>query len=300
MTRIKDLDLNLLVVLDALLEDRNLTHASRRLGTTQSTLSGALARLRAALGDPLFVRSQRGLVPTPRALALGPVVRDALSRLSEALDAEAAFQPATAHHTFVLAATDYVQAVLLPPLLRLLHQEAPGVRLEVVPVTRTYPWVQLADRDVDLVLGGELGPSASFQSRLLFKDRLVCLLRPGHPRTGALDLAAYLGLEHVEVKVMDGRTMVDELLEELHLERNVVLAVPHFLVALFIALETDLCFTFAQRILLPTIRELPLQVHAVPFSHPPIAIRAIWHERMKEDPVHQWLRGIVFRAGAAL
>jgi DNA-binding transcriptional LysR family regulator len=301
MTRLQDLDLNLLVVLDALLQDRNVTRASQRMGTTQSTLSSALARLRTALGDPLFVRSQRGLVPTPRALALGPVVREVLQTLSDAMASQEAFDPATAQHRFVLAATDYVQAILLPPLLRLLQAEAPGIQIEIIPISHQFPWESLAGSEVDLILGGSLQGPEGLQSRLLFKDRLACVLRQGHPALERpLDLAAYLSLSHVEVRVVDGQTVADQALAGLNVHRHVVLAVPQFLVALFTALETDLCFTLATRIAHPFAKDLPLVMLPLPFETPPVSVRAFWHVRMKDDLMHRWLRSVVFRASDSL
>jgi len=301
MTRIQNLDLNLLVVLDALLQDPNVTRASQRMGTTQSTLSSALARLRVALGDPLFVRTQRGLVPTPRALALGPVVREVLASLAEAMAIQTGFDPSTAHHRFVITATDYVQVILLPPLIRLLRAEAPGIDLEIRPVSHQFPWETLAGRDVDLILAGGVAGPEGLQSRLLFKDRIACVLRKGHPALDRpFDMAAYLSLNHLEVKVTDGQTLADLALASLGLERRVVLAVPHFLVALYTAMETELCLTLARRLADPYAIGLPLTVVPLPFATPIVPVRAFWHCRMKNDPLHRWLRAILFRAADTL
>ena len=300
MTPIWNLDLNLLLVLDALLQDLNVTRAAQRLGTTQSTLSSSLARLRVALDDPLFVRSQRGLVPTPRALALGKVVREVLGRLTEAIQETDSFEPSTTQARFVLAATDYVQVLLLPPLIRLLHAVAPGVELTVVPIAHQFPWEALAERQVDLVMGGGLGP-AGLQSRLLFKDRMVCVLRQHHPAgEGPLDLAAYLALDHVEVRVLDGLTIVDQIMTRNKLERRVVLSVPHFLVGIHSAVETDLCLTLANRIADPLAKSFHMNILPLPFATPDINIRAFWHERVKDDSIHRWLRSMVFRAAETL
>lgn len=301
MTRIQDLDLNLLVVLDALLQELNVTRASRRMGTNQSTLSSALARLRKLLDDPLFVRSQRGLVPTPRALALGPVVRNVLETLDKAISLDDDFQPAKDQRTFILAATDYVQMVVLPPLLAFLRTEAPGIHIEIVPVAHQFPWQELAAGRVDVILGGEEPELAGLQSKLIFRDQVVCVLRPGHPcARGRWDQDTYLDLGHLEVKIMDGLTLVDHRLADMGLQRTVLMSVPHFLLAFFLVAQgTDLCFTVAERIVNQLSPYFPVTVLPLPFGVPSVAVRASWHERMKSDSAHRWLRNAIFQAAEA-
>lgn len=286
-----DLDLNLLVVLDVLLEERHVTRAAARLGTTQSTLSSALARLREALGDPLLVRTARGMIPTPRAMEMQPVLRAALDNLSRALDGQDTFDPSSSRRTFVIAATDYPQFVLAGPLMMRLRQEAPGVSLEIRPIHRRFPWESLGTGDLDLVLAGGAAAPAGLQSRRLFQDDLVCLLREDHPALQApWNLEAYLDLPHVEAQPVEGITLVDGLLADLGRSRTISLRLPEFLVAPFVVMDTDLCFTLARRIADPLLSRHPLAIRPFPLETQPLSVRAYWHPRVHDDPGHRWLR----------
>ena len=164
------LDLNLLVVLDALLAERHVTHAATKVGLTQPACSHALGRLRVALGDPLLVRGPRGaMLPTPRAEALAPGLRAALQGLAVALRGEARFDPTTARRSFRIAAGDYLELVLLPPLLAMLAREAPGVDVWMVPLalTREEVVAQLASGAADVAIGPPRGdwPGGSIPAR---------------------------------------------------------------------------------------------------------------------------------------
>lgn len=291
MLRLVDLDLNLLVVLDVLLQERHVTRAAARLGTTQSTLSSALARLRAFLGDPLLVRTAGGMMPTSRALALQPALRMALEDLSRAVEGHEAFDPGTSKRTFVIAATDYPQFVLAGPLMAGLRRSAPEVGLDIHSISKRFPWEDLASGDLDLVVAGRTQAPSGLQSRLLFHDEIVCLLRRDHPALAhPFDLEAYLALSHLEVHPIEGPTLADALLAKQGCERSIRLCVPQFLVAPFVVMATDLCFTVARRIAEPFVAAHPLAICPFPLAAPPISIRAYWHQRVQDDPAHQWLR----------
>ena len=292
-----DIDLNLLVVLDALLAARSVTRAAERLGTTQSTLSTALGRLRKALGDPILVRAGGGMVPTPRALALAGPLRESLAGLNRLLHPPERFSPDQSSRTLTIAATDYTQFVVIAPLLRRLQTQAPRIRLEVIPLDGHFPWEKLAGGEVDLILAGMAHAPEGLQSRGLFRDEAVCVLRKEHPALEApFTRAAYLSLSHVEVHTVGGITLAEKALAQLGLKRHLSLIVPQFMVAPYILLQTDLCFTLARRITDPLARLLPLVVLPLPFETPPIAVRAYWHRRMQDDPAHRWLRTQVFLA----
>lgn len=294
------MDLNLLVVLDVLLAERSVTRAGKRLGLSQPAVSNALGRLREALGDPLLVRTPQGMVPTPRALALEQPLRDALARIDLALgDTPDAFQPALSRRTFSLAATDYVQLVVLPPLLARLQIEAPGVVLAVQALPSGSPWDPLELGGVDLVLTGAAAPHARLHRRALFRDRVVCMLRRGHPALGRkLTLERYLALSHVEVLAATTRGWADEVLAQLGHTRRIVATVPHFLVAPFLLASTDCCFTLAERIAGPVAAILPLEVIPLPFAMPTLTVWAYWSERMHVDPGHRWLRRVAGEVAA--
>ncbi|MFZ1613196.1 MAG: LysR family transcriptional regulator [Holophaga sp.] len=291
MLRLADLDLNLLVVLDVLLQERHVTRAAARLGTTQSTLSSSLGRLRVFLNDPLLVRTARGMMPTPRALALQPALRAALEGLSRAMDGHDTFDPATSRRAFVIAATDYPQFVLAGPLMAGLRREAPGVSVDIRPISRRFPWEDLATGELDLIVAGQTQAPSGLQSRLLFRDELVCLLRRGHPALIApFDLESYLSLAHLEAHPVEGPTLADTLLARQGCARNICLHLPQFLIAPFVIMTTDLCFTVARRIAEPFVAAHPVALCSFPLEAPVVSVRTFWHPRMRDDPAHRWLR----------
>jgi DNA-binding transcriptional LysR family regulator len=294
--RLSGFDLNLLVVFDVLLGERNVTHAAQRLGLSQPAVSNALARLRQALADPLLVRTAQGMVPTARALAVQAQLGAALGQLGDIVHGEAAFDAGTARRSFVIAATDYVQFVLLGNLLRALRRQAPGMTLHVVPPVGHFPWSELTGGGVDLVIGGtrvrDVPPG--LHRRLIFRDRVVCILRADHPDAGeALSLDRYLALDHIEALPVGAVGYADELLAARGLSRRIVLTVPYFLIAPYLVTQSDCCFTLAERIAKPLATVLRLRVCALPYDVPDVTIGAFWHDRVHRDPAHRWLRRLV-------
>lgn len=235
-------DLNLLVVLDALLKERHVTRAAARLGLSQSAASHALSRLRAHFDDPLLVRDRSLLVPTERALGIAEPLAQALGSLAAALTQPVAFDPLTTRRTFVIGAADYGQFVLLPPLLERLREAAPGLDLDVRDVV-TPPTEALAPGGTDLLVGPPLDPrragsarpskgrkaapgapsGTSIRSRRLFDERFVCVVRKDHPRVKRkLDLETFAELPHAFVAPRGTRGgVVDDVLAGLGRERRV-------------------------------------------------------------------------------
>jgi DNA-binding transcriptional LysR family regulator len=301
--RLSGFDLNLLVVLDVLLAERNVTRAATRLGLSQPAVSNALARLRSALGDPLLVRTRQGMAPTPRALALVDGLRDALDLMGNTLTDAERFEPATARRTFVLAATDYVQFVLLGRLVQRVRRLAPEVTIDVSPIMQQFPWQQLEAGSIDLVLGGASTRESprALHRRRLFRDRVVCILREDHPyASGPFTLERYLDLAHVEALPLGTHGLADEVLAQLGHERRTHVTVPHFLVAPYIVVQSDCCFTLAERIATPMAEQLPLVVRPLPFEMPSVSIAAFWHDRVHGDAAHRWLRRLVAEVTATL
>ncbi|HEY2515569.1 MAG TPA: LysR family transcriptional regulator [Polyangiaceae bacterium] len=295
-TRLSGFDLNLLVVFDVLLAERSVTRAAKRLGVSQPAVSNALARLRAALGDALLVRTADGMVPTSRALALHREFGDALERIGGAMEDSSTFDPRSARRTFVVAATDYVQFVLLAPIIRAIRRDAPGVVVRVVAPVKAFPWTELGAGSVDLVLGGSRVRDIpkGLHRRWIFRDRVACILRQGHPLGDQpLTLERYLALDHVEALPIGAVGLADEILTTLGHERRIVLTVPNFLGAPFVIATTDCCFTLARRFAEPLADVLPLRVHPLPFEMPGITIGAFWHDRVHDDSAHRWLRKLV-------
>lgn len=289
-THLASVDLNLLVVLQLLLEERSVTRAAVRLGRTQSAVSRSLGRLRDLLGDPLLVRDGPALAPTPRAEALvGPLRRILLDVRHELLQPDR-FDPARAQRTFVLSSADYTDALVLPGLTARITARAPGVRL-----IQRAGGLAPADAidEADLAFGPLGGTSGQVRSRLMLVDPFVCLLRRDHPVT-ELDLAQYLSLGHVLVspRGLPGG-VVDSALAMRGLERRVTVQVQNFSVAPILVAETDLVTTLPRTFALRAAETLPLRILAPPLPLPETRVHAVWHERWHNDPGHRWLRELV-------
>jgi DNA-binding transcriptional LysR family regulator len=287
------IDLNLAVVLHALLTERSVSRAAKRLGLSQSATSHALRRLRDLLGDPIVVRTRDGIAPTPRADALTDKLSAALGALEDALLGEPAFEPRTEARRFYVSASDYAEFVLLPPLLARIAEEAPGVDIWVRPYDEG-----LADHlrrgDVDLVLGvpASIENADGIRGTELFEERFVCLARKGHPLTrGKLTAERFAAARHAFIAPR-GRPggAVDVALAEKGLERRVAFAVPHFLMVPHVVAATDLVVTVAERIARAFAASLSLQVFEPPLTLPPFSLSMFWHVRHDADPAQLWLR----------
>ena len=292
---IRNLNLNLLLVLDALNREQNVTRAARQLGLTQSAVSNALGQLRQALGDPLFVRARRGVVATERALALAGPVRQALALVEDALESSAGFDPASSTRTFVIAASDYTEYVVLPGLLRRLGREAPGVQIEVRSWGQHEVPPTLETGEVDLMLGyyGALPPGHHEQP--LFHEDYVCIVRKRHALVhGRLTLKRYLELDHVLVtQRAGGRGSVDAALARMGLSRRVGARVSHFLMVPHLVAETDMVAALSRRVAESSARRLGLAVFTPPLPLPKSTVGQVWHERANADPGSAWLRRVL-------
>ena len=292
---LRSLDLNLILALDALLEERSVTRAAQRVGITQSAMSHALARLRAVTGDALLVRTANGMVATARAEELGPPIRRALEGVAAALRPPQAFEPKTAARRIRIGTGDYGEIVLLPCVLKRLAKEAPRVDLRVVFQGDNAAGM-LRSGDVDLLLSplfaAEIGPG--MYARKLFDERFVCVVRRGHPLASKkLTLARYAAASHalISPRGKEG-SQTDDALTRLGLSRRVAVTVPHFLVAPHIVAQSDLVLTLPARVANMLAAPLGLVI-----LEPPSELRldgftmsAVWHERTHADPALRWTR----------
>lgn len=290
-------DLTLLAHLDALLQESNVTAAARRLGLSTPAMSHALARLRERLGDPLLVRSGRSMVLTPRAQALKPRVQAALEQAREAMAPERPFVVEEVARTFVLCATDYVTTVLGPALDQELRARAPGLCLRVAP-NALHDAESLRDGSADLAVGiyGPLPPE--LRCRTLLTDRFVCVVREGHPRLqGPLTLAQFVAEPHLQVapRAQPGGYL-DDTLRALGLSRQVALAVPSFLGALYLASQSDHLLTVSERVAERLAPTFGLRLLEPPLELRPYALSLLWHPRSDADPAHRFLREALLRA----
>ena len=289
MADIRTFDLNLLRTFDALIDERSVTRAAGRLALSQPAVSAALARLRSALGDPLFVRAQRGLVPTPRALSLAEPVKRLLNDV-ETIVRPSEFDPASAQFKLSVSASDYTQRVLLTPFLAVLQREAPGARLAVRALQGARLSGLIARGDLDLALLTPEEAPPTLLARRLFVDRYVCAMRRDHPAAGGnLDLDRFCALDHALVSPDGGgfRGPVDAALEALGRTRRVAVSAPSFLGVLDVIEQTDLVAAVPERL----VRKAPnLVVSALPIEVPGFTIIGAWHERTRHDPAQRWVR----------
>ena len=293
-------DLNLLRVLDALFQEQSVGRAAARLRLSQPATSNALARLRDALGDPLFVRGRTGMVPTPRALALRGPLTQALRQVQEALAPPAPFSPLTSKQTFVIAASDHAQLIVLPQLAAWFAGYA-GLRLRVVPLGRDFPSAELESGELDLVLGvfdlapGDRAPRG-LKRQVLVTEKFVVVGRQRHPalkHPEALDLS----LPQLHVSPRGGTEGKFE--RQSKLRRNVVLYLPHYLVAPWVLASTDLLAALPERVARRFAEVFPLQLAPVTVPHEGLRVQQLWHPHRQHQPAHRWLREQVLAAAKA-
>ncbi len=286
------IDLNLLVSLGLLLEERSVTRAAARAGVTQSAMSHTLRRLREVFEDPLLVRGAGGMVLTPRAEALSMPVRRALRAAELAFMVPEPFDPVTSRRCFRLSMVDFLEALLLPPMLERLRAEAPGVDLDVVPVGAAQEALEAGE--IDLAVGVDRAVGGG-RRRLLFREGFACLVRRGHPGVGeVLDLETFVALPHVLIAPTGrGGGVVDTALEALGARRRVAVRVPQFMLAPWIVSRSDLILTAPRRLC-----EAVMCAHDLRMLPPPVQVGTFdvqmgWHERMHDDAGHRWLRGLI-------
>lgn len=290
MDNLRRLDLNLLVTLDVLLEERHVTRAAARLHLSQPAVSVQLGRLREVLGDPLLVPGPRGMLTTPRADALREPLREALDGLHRVVLPEVAFDPATANGTWTLAATDYSGRTVVLPALGDLRAAAPGMRIAVVEMVSRALARQAEHGAIDLAFETVDRAPPTMHAQALFEERYVLVGRTGHPKLKRQPtLAQFCALEHVLVSPdgggFDGPT--DAALATRGLKRRVVLSLPHFTVAMATVAATDLVAMLPWRL----VRDAPdLRVVDAPVEVPGYTLAMTWHARRHRDPAHRWLR----------
>lgn len=288
---IKRIDFNLLVTLDALLAERSVSRAAQRLNLSQPALSAQLARLRAMLGDPLFVPSHRGMTPTPLALGLQAPLAAALARLRDVVTSARAFDPARDEFTLHVACSDYVQSALLLDFTLALRRAAPGLRIALRPADSARLEAQMEQGDVDLAVLTPEGIAESLRSRPLFEERYVFIARRGHPALRRpLDTRRFCELEHVMVSPRGGSfaTPVDEVLDAQGLRRRVVVSASTFHSVLDLVERSDLVALVPARMV--EGRNVRVRVLAPPLPVPGFAIHMAWHDRNHRDAVQRWVR----------
>lgn len=295
-------DLNLLVVLHALLEERNVTRAARRVHLSQPATSNALARLRLLFGDPLLVRAGRGMVPTPRAEALAAPLRVAMEQIGDTLRAGSSFDPANCKATFTLATSDALQIGLLPGLLAMLSARAPGVQIVCAPLVGLgnatgdpLPERELAAGEVDLAVGYFTRPPQHHRAKALFDGDFVCMVRKKHPHVGsAITLRQFVELAHVvTASAHHLHSTVDEALGRRKLARRIAVVVPQYSVVPYVLMRSDAVAVLPRGLAEAFERRFDLQLLEPPLPIIRFTISQVWHERTHHSLAHRWLRDTV-------
>ncbi|HXH29352.1 MAG TPA: LysR family transcriptional regulator [Bacteriovoracaceae bacterium] len=303
MMNIRNIDLNLLVVLRELLQEKSTVKVAAKLGMSQPAVSHALNRLRETFGDPLLVRASKGMVPTRRALELARPVSLFLDEVATLFTGEKTFVPAEAKVTFKIAATDFFEQVFLSKILAVFEKEAPNCKLITRAAPGTLPKEQLESGEFDLAVAGFYGdlPEGYYQ-QVLFQDDFVCVARKNHPSLkGALTIKKYADETHMLISPHgDMKARSEVVLKKKGLEQKFMAGVASFTSPGWIIPNTDLLLTCPRRLALTYAEYLPVKVHELPFDNGKISVMQIWHERSHSDEAHKWLRQVIFQVCKSL
>jgi len=303
MAGVSSIDLNLLVTLAAILEERNLTRAGEKTSMSQPAMSGALARLRSHFGDELLIRDGRQFQLTPFAERLLPDVRAALAQVERTLDARQPFDPATSSRTFSLVLSDYAVFVLVDPLLRLVHDSAPGIGLRLNPIPAD---MEESDRGLlqnDLLIA-PVGYRFPGESEEIFRDRFVCIADPANPRLrdGRLSLQDIGELPHAVPMFAQSEhpSAAGRALDELRVPRYAQVATEGWMSLPFVVPGTDLVAIIPERLARRVAAAAGVTVCELPFGTVELVENAWWHPTRTADPALRWLRMTVAAAAASL
>ena len=298
------LDLNLLLVFEAMMLHQNVTAAAAHNGLTQSAMSNALGRLRRHFDDPLFVNSRGGMLPTPRALELSKPLRQALDLVRASTEKTRAFDPTQSKRTFRFYMTDAGEMVFLPPLVKRLDEAGATVRIETVQLPADEVSDQLESGEIDFAAGYLPALAKSVEVARLFREHYVCMTRRSHPlaRERGLALKDFLAASHVFIESMgSGHKNIERTLAAQGLKRDVSLRVPHWVVVPMIVASTDRIVTVPGRVATVFESLVKVRVYPVPVKFPSFDVSLFWHSRFASDPGIQWMRGQMidlFQAGS--
>lgn len=305
------IDLNLLVHLDALLREENVTRAANHLGITQPAMSNGLKRLRALLNDPILVRTSDGMAPTELAIGLKPAVREILSRVEQVVQPDRDFD-LDSRRVFRIMASDYAESTLIPAVLGHVRKQAPNVTLDVLTPSDV-SFVDVEQGRVDMAINRFDSLPQSFHQKTLWEDTFSCLLSPDNPLVNHFDLDAYLTANHiwvsktgfgvgVGVNPEDVQRLgwVDEALDRIGGKRNISVFTRHYQVAMLLAQQHDLVATLPSRAAQLNRHDAKFVVKDPPFAIPAFELKMAWSPLLHHNAGHQWLRHLIVEAAESL
>lgn len=287
---IENLDLNLLIALKALLDERHVTKAADRVGLSQPAMSRALGRLRVMFKDPLLVKGVGGMTLTARANSLQAPLQSIMTEIGHMI-ADPTLEPSEMRGEVVFATRDYEMVAILPDVIKRITEEAPLLTLKIVPLVGD-DLSPLEQHEVDFVVAGTDKNSATLRRNTVLKDNFVCVMSADNPAAKQeLTLEKYLEMRHCQVSFYTARLgIVDAALAERGLQRNPVVLVPHFLAAAFMVQDSDLIVTLPRKLGMQLAQQKQFVARELPLKVPSFSIYLYWHVRNQNSPMHSWLR----------
>ena len=312
MKNLNQIDLNLLVYLEVLLRERNVTQAANQLGLSQPAMSNGLRRLRALFDDPLLVRTSEGMTPTERALELEPLVKDILLGVDRAMQPATEFEPRAAQMVVRIMASDYAESTLFPAVLTELRDNAPDITLDIMNPSDV-SFLDVERGKVDLVINRFDQMPQSFHQITLWKDSFSCLLSPNHPILDDFSLESYLSADHiwvsktgmgvgVGVDPSDVQRLgwVDSALAQLGEKRRIRVFTRHYQAAMTLAEQNDLIVTLPTRATWLKQNDPRVAIRQVPFDVPPLELKMAWSPLLHNNAPHRWVRQFITRIARSL
>ena len=312
MKNLNQIDLNLLVYLEVLLRERNVTQAANQLGLSQPAMSNGLRRLRALFDDPLLVRTSEGMTPTERALELEPLVKDILLGVDRAMQPATEFEPRAAQMVVRIMASDYTESTLFPAVLTELRDNAPDITLDIMNPSDV-SFLDVERGKVDLVINRFDQMPQSFHQITLWQDSFSCLLSPNHPILDDFSLESYLSADHiwvsktgmgvgVGVDPSDVQRLgwVDSALAQLGEKRRIRVFTRHYQAAMTLAEQNDLIVTLPTRATWLKQNDPRVAIRQVPFDVPPLELKMAWSPLLHNNAPHRWVRQFITRIARSL
>ena len=312
MKNLNQIDLNLLVYLEVLLRERNVTQAANQLGLSQPAMSNGLRRLRALFDDPLLVRTSEGMTPTERALELEPLVKDILLGVDRAMQPATEFEPRTAQMVVRIMASDYAESTLFPAVLTELRDNAPDITFDIMNPSDV-SFLDVERGKVDLVINRFDQMPQSFHQITLWQDSFSCLLSPNHPILDDFSLESYLSADHiwvsktgmgvgVGVDPSDVQRLgwVDSALARLGEKRRIRVFTRHYQAAMTLAEQNDLIVTLPTRATWLKQNDPRVAIRQVPFDVPPLELKMAWSPLLHNNAPHRWVRQFITRIAQSL
>ena len=306
---IQRIDLNLLVYLDVLLRERNVTRAANQLGISQPAMSNGLRRLRQLFDDPLLVRTSEGMTPTERASELAPLVRNVLTEVEQAVQPQSAFEPQQSDRVFRIMASDYTESTLIPPLLNALREQAPDVSLDILTPSDV-SFLDVEQGRVDMVINRFDSMPQSFHQTTVWTDDFSCLLSVDNPILSNFNLDTYIEAQHVWVsktgmgvgvgmnpKDEQRLGWVDEALRKQGKKRRIRVFTRHYQAAMSLAEQKDLLVTIPTKAAQLQRQNPRVKILPAPFEIPPFELKMAWSPLLQHNPAHQWMRRLVTAIG---